>query len=67
MVDLVYKFDEKSYRKCLKRLVDCLSTIHIFLCVHKHIYKYTYINGHQHDHFTPLVLHVQGNKPMDLS
>ena len=36
MEELVYDFDEKSYRKCLKRCVD-----QHFL-VHKHVNTYIY-------------------------
>ena len=36
MVELVYRFDDKSYRKSLKRLVDRQSMIKIIL-VHKHV------------------------------
>ena len=44
MVELVYKFDKKSYRDCLKRgeLIANVQFKLLFL-VHKHIYIYIYI------------------------
>ena len=56
VVELVYKFDEKSYRECLKRWVDRSSTIQFFFCPQ----TYSYMDTNT-DHFTPLALHVRGN------
>ena len=55
MVELVYKFDEKSYHKCLKRL-KYEPKISFGSQTYIHIYMDT-----NTDHFTPLALRVWGN------
>ena len=54
MVELVYKFDKKSYCECLKKVSRSLKYSNIFF-VHKHM-------DTSPDHFTPLALRVRGNK-----
>ena len=58
VVELVYKFDEKSYRECEKVSRSLKYVRFKIIFVHKHIYIYMDTNT---DHFTPLVLHVRVN------
>ena len=60
-VELVYKFDEKSYHECLKKVGRSLpydSNFFVQKCIYIYIYKCMYTNT---NHFTPLELCVQGN------
>ena len=54
MVELVNEFDEKSYHEMFEKVSRLLKYDSIFFG------PQTYIYGHQHDHFTPLVLRVRG-------
>ena len=54
VVELVYKFDEKSYCECLNG--ESISKVRFkYFFVHKHMDTTT-------DHFTPLELRVRGKK-----
>ena len=55
VVELVYKFDEKSYCEC-----ESIAKVWFKNCFGPQ--TYTYIHGHHIDHFTPLALRVRGNK-----
>ena len=58
MIELVYRFDGKSYRECLK--CELIAKVRFNNVLdHKHTHIYTDTNT---DHFTPLALRVQGNK-----
>ena len=63
MVELVYKFVEKSYHESLKNESIVRVRFKFFFGPQTYVYTYIYIYGHQHrsDHFTLLALRVRGN------
>ena len=58
MVEIVYKFNEKSYRECLKGESIAIYNSN-FLWSTNILYMYMETNS---DHFIPLALCVRGNK-----
>ena len=42
VVELIYKFDEKSYRECLKNVSRSLKYDSIFFLVHTHTHTHTH-------------------------
>ena len=58
VLEPVYKFDEKSYRECLKGKSIAKVRFNFFLTTNIYIYIY---QDTKTNHFTPLALHVRGN------
>ena len=58
MIELVYKFDEKSYRRCLKS--ESIAKVRFKFLESTNIMYKIYMDTNT-DHFTPLMLHVRGN------
>ena len=62
VVELVYKFDEKSYCVCLvSRSLKYDSNFFLSTNIH-YVYTIIYYMDTTTDHFTPLALRVRGNK-----